>query len=638
MRKKLDDEINRRTKEQNNNQHVVEKISNLEKERGQLAERLKKEQESVEKLKKSVAELQVARSSSEAAQSDLSDKLGLVAEERDNLERETARLQSQLQLNEAQRSEISVHYKEMEARMVNMKGEVDKSRERENSYQREREELAAQLASIEKEKANLKCENENYARQCEHLASQKANEKARLINQDGVSLEHFRSLEAKLDQEKLGRQRSDTLSQEKQREVSMLTVDNRQLQYRLDKIEADYRQESEKTRSFSSQLERVIEEKSLMQSDLSVKSSEITLLKTNEKRLLRDSAESRERAKSMEEELHKIRSARAVEDLQRKELEDQLEAESYFSGLYKTQVRELQEEVDEGKSKIEELLIDRNETESKLNGILMRSEQESMSKALIDQKMGELEKDKMMRELEVKEIMTKHRSELRNMEIQLSTMKDNESDLLGRIDQISKERDEIAQQMSETSNIREESVDNKSEASVEIEKLKKSLDEEKLKKDQAINKLAEMMMRKDLQPKPGSKKVSVEELRKKEKEMRKLRHELATEKEKFNQMVGKNQADLQNLQATLYEESQARLKLSMELDTKESEVETLQQKLVHLNLDTESINSGNPITLNENFRSNLILSNRPYQRNRLALLHARDPYSLHLLIRTQLPP
>ena len=95
---------------------------------------------------------------------------------------------------------------------------------------------------------------------------------------------------------------------------------------------------------------------------------------------------------------------------------------------------------------------------------------------------------------------------------------------------------------------------------------------------------------------------------------------------------------IQNLQATLYEESQARLKLSMELDTKESEVETLQQKLVHFNLDTESINSGNPITLNENFRSNLILSNRPYQRNRLALLHARDPYSLHLLIRTQLPP
>jgi len=44
--------------------------------------------------------------------------------------------------------------------------------------------------------------------------------------------------------------------------------------------------------------------------------------------------------------------------------------------------------VDEGKTKIEELLIDRNDIESKLNSILMRNEQESVSKALIDQKNG----------------------------------------------------------------------------------------------------------------------------------------------------------------------------------------------------------------------------------------------------------
>jgi hypothetical protein len=51
-----------------------------------------------------------------------------------------------------------------------------------------------------------------------------------------------------------------------------------------------------------------------------------------------------------------------------------------------------------------------------------------------------------------------------------------------------------------------------------------------------------------VQPKPGSKKVSVDELRKKEKECRRLKHELSTEKEKFNEMVGKYQADLQTLQ------------------------------------------------------------------------------------------
>jgi Rho-associated protein kinase 1 len=60
-----------------------------------------------------------------------------------------------------------------------------------------------------------------------------------------------RNLESKLDQEKLARQRAETQSQEKARELSMLTVDNRQLQYRLDKIQADFRQEADKVRYYT---------------------------------------------------------------------------------------------------------------------------------------------------------------------------------------------------------------------------------------------------------------------------------------------------------------------------------------------------------------------------------------------------
>ena len=46
-------------------------------------------------------------------------------------------------------------------------------------------------------------------------------------------------------------------------------------------------------------------------------------------------------AKSLEEELYKLKASRSVEDLQKKELEEQLEAEQYFSTLYKTQVNKL---------------------------------------------------------------------------------------------------------------------------------------------------------------------------------------------------------------------------------------------------------------------------------------------------------
>ena len=73
-------------------------------------------------------------------------------------------------------------------------------------------------------------------------------------------------------------------------------------------------------------------------------------------------------------------------------------------------------------------------------------------------------------------------------------------------------------------------------------------------KVQAINKLAEIVHRKDnltRKDKKAESKASSAELRKREKENRKLQLELNTEKEKFNQMVSKTQKDLQDLQVIL---------------------------------------------------------------------------------------
>lgn len=154
----------------------------------------------------------------------------------------------------------------------------------------------------------------------------------------------------------------------------------------------------------------------------------------------------------------------------------------------------------------------------------------------------------------------------------------------------------------------------------QIQQLNKQLQQEKLLKLQAVNKLAEIMNRKDWS---GNKhKSSVSDIRKKEKECRKLQQELTVvssrivyiriqlsiissvdpslltcrellqEREKYNQMVARYQKELSEVQALLYDESQARLKLQMERDSKDSEIEQLQQKLALLHSDTASVNSG----------------------------------------------
>lgn len=54
------------------------------------------------------------------------------------------------------------------------------------------------------------------------------------------------ALQSKLNEEKTARQRSESVCQEKERQMSMLSVDYRQMQQRLQKLEGEHRQETEK--------------------------------------------------------------------------------------------------------------------------------------------------------------------------------------------------------------------------------------------------------------------------------------------------------------------------------------------------------------------------------------------------------
>lgn len=52
----------------------------------------------------------------------------------------------------------------------------------------------------------------------------------------------FLALQTKLNEEKVARQKAEQNSQEKERQISMLSVDYRQIQQRLQKLEGEYRQ------------------------------------------------------------------------------------------------------------------------------------------------------------------------------------------------------------------------------------------------------------------------------------------------------------------------------------------------------------------------------------------------------------
>ena len=141
--------------------------------------------------------------------------------------------------------------------------------------------------------------------------------------------------------------------------------------------------------------------------------------------------------------------------------------------------------------------------------------------------------------------------------MQLAASKDTESDLLQRLDMLSKDNDELVTKVNTLQDKIDDEADEKknykdaSDVQEELEKMKKTLQTEKMLKQQAVNKLAQILNQKP-QSAGAARKLNSAELKKKEKENRKLQQDLTTEKEKFNQMVAKYQKDLQDLQVIMF--------------------------------------------------------------------------------------
>lgn len=335
-------------------------------------------------------------------------------------------------------------------------------------------------------------------------------------------------------------------SQEKERQISMLSVDYRQIQQRLQKLEGEYRQEVEKVKALHGQIEQEQQKKSILQSEMAQQASELAKLKVKETTIAAELQTISEAKKIIEEEMLKTKRSLQMEQLQMKELQDSLEAEQYFSTLYKTQTHELKEELEETKKINREFEEERASLKHQCQLAVARADSEALARSIAEETVAELEKDKTMKELEHKDLITKHRNDLNAKEGLLNQLRDRELEYKKAAEKIQKEYDELFKQHSKLQDEYQKNSGNQ----LEIEKLKTKLNTEQLLKQQAVNKLHEIMNRKDVNNTKGKSKISSADLRRKEKDLKKLQQELSQEREKFNTIVLSYQKNIQELQVS----------------------------------------------------------------------------------------
>lgn len=255
--------------------------------------------------------------------------------------------------------------------------------------------------------------------------------------------------------------------------------------------------------------------------------------------LVKEIGQLREAKKKFEEDMAKLKQARNADELQIKELMDQFEAEQYFSRLYKTQSSELRDENEEKSRVVHELEEERSSLLHQLQLALARADSEALARSIAEETVADLEKEKTIKEVELKDLLSKHRSDLAAKDSSMLLMRDAENELTKKLNaKLAEYEDLVKVHAKMQTELEANRVDQ-----AEIGKLNTRLKNEVLLKQTAVNKLAEIMNRKDLTQAGGKSKVKVSsaDLRKKEKESRRLQQELTQEREKYNQLLLKYQ-------------------------------------------------------------------------------------------------
>ncbi|KAK2553677.1 Rho-associated protein kinase 2 [Acropora cervicornis] len=622
LQSRLDAELDARDKISQTSHSVQNKINQLEKQVWDLTDELKKETDAHTKVSKSHSDLQKSYAVMERSYGDLQDKNRILSDQKLGLERELIKVQASLEAEMNMRNQANNAKADVESQSRRLKDELEQLKARAATDARLQQKLQQDLINLEKAriaKANTEYELKSMKSKFEKVTNEYQDtsltmyvakkqqitsfqtEKNRLSltleeRTEQERAEQTKTLE-RLEQELEIRGKAEAAAAEAERQRQVLAVDFKDMRQKYERLLQEHNALSDENKALNSRLDSDNQKKTNLESELKLTAQETAALRATEKQLTKQVEELLDERKQLEDACARLKSASAVDDLQMKELQDQLEAETYFSTLYKTQVKELREEVDEKAKQMMELSTevnqlneDRDSLSAQLELTLTKAHSEQLARSIAEEQYSDLEKEKTMIELEVKELIARHKSDMSEKGAQINQLEELNQQLTASLDQKMADKDELNAKFKSL----QEELSKAKHASEEIdeatEQLQKQLKIEKALKIQAVNKLAEIVNRKDFVRENSKKrKAPSDDLRKKEKENRKLHQELGAEREKYGQMASRFQNQIAEYQVNLQTEIEQRQKMQMELDSKNLMIDRLNSQMKQSSLNT-SIN------------------------------------------------
>ncbi|XP_036405716.1 rho-associated protein kinase 2-like [Megalops cyprinoides] len=573
---------------------------------------LRVESEDVGRLRKTQAEMTKQIQQLEQTVRQLQDRSSQLESCKLELEKDVRSLQSALESAKRDLSQGSETVSGLQGSLSALQGETLQLKAHLTKTETENRVLLEQLTDLEKEKSRQEVDVTYRLKALQQALQQEEVEhkatKARLLDKsrmcqsmEEAKSEASRELEQQLQEELAAKQRVERQLLELQKRSSLQDCEHKQAQQHLDELHRHREQLAEEVRSLSVKVEQECQRHSQTQSELQAQNQQVATLCKSEKQLKQEINHLLDLKQSLEKQNQELRNERQEADGQVKDLQDQLEAEQYFSTLYKTQVHELKEECEtknkllgDMQRRVQDLQEERDSLAGQLEVSLTKADSEQLARSVAEEQYSELEKDKIIKELEIKEMMARHKQELGQKDSTIASLEEANRTLTADVANLANEKEELNYALKEAQDQLKKAKEEERQLDAVKAGFEKQLQAERTLKTQAVNKLAEIMNRREVCA-AGHRHGNDMDIRRKEKENRKLQLELQSEREKLNSTIIKYQRDINEMQALIADESQVRIQLQMALDSKDSDIEQLRCQLTSLSIhsfDSTSISSG----------------------------------------------
>ncbi|XP_060738728.1 rho-associated protein kinase 2-like isoform X1 [Tachysurus vachellii] len=593
-----------------NSQISNEKNIHLERQLEEVNAKLQAEVEESGRVKKAQAEAARQAQQLEILLRELQERLAQLESSRLGLEQHNLSLQSALETEKREHSLSSETITDLQVRVSGLEEELKQAKNLLSKAEGEKRQLQEELTDLEKVRSQQEIDLTFKLKSVQQRLEQEVEEhnaaKTRLadhskLNQsiEEAKSEVLRDMERKLQDERSAKQQLESKLMQMEKHHSALDCDYKQAQHELHELLSHKNKLTEEVDLLTVRVEQETQRRNLSQADLKAQKQEVSMLRISEKQLKQELNHLLELKLSIEKQNQELRREREIADTHLNELKEQLEAEQYFAKLYKTQILELKEDRDEktklyqdAQRRLEDLQEERDSLAAQLEASLTKADSEQLARSIAEEQYSDLEKEKIMKELEIKDMMARHQQELSEKDNTISSLEESNRTLTVDVANLASEKEELNNQLKDLQQQLEKAKEEEKQVDTMKLSFEKQLQTERTLKIQAVNKLAEIMNRKDSVR--SVLRVDDSTLRRKEKENRKLQLELRSEKEKLNSTIIKYQKEITEMQATITEESQTRLDLQMALHSKDSDIERLRSQLTSLSihsLDTTSVSS-----------------------------------------------